>query len=658
MNLLTPLGLLGLIGLIALVAIYLLKPNYQHKAVSSTYIWKLSLKYKRKSVPISKLRNILLLICQILIIVLCAFMLTQPFVSSDNPAARAEKIFILDASASMQTEKEGVTRFERAVNMIKDDTAAALADENGMVTIILAGEKAECVFKRETAEGLSSINAELAAFANPVNGSCTYGEADVSGALGLAEEVLMQNPEAEVVFYTDNTYVNSGDVTVRNVFDKGTEWNASIGDVSATVSSGYYIFRAVVGCYGRNTQLTLNLDIYGTNSEQRTISVSYDLRFENDETKTLIIRTRPKFTADGEEFEDEDKIEEGAIYLDYADTAIYSFESVHAYFSELDDSFDKDDTFDLYGGKQEKLRVQYYSSKSNPFVAAAIMGQREILKKKWDVEFVQVQSGDPEFEGFDFYIFEDTMPIVVPTDGVVMLLNPQTIPFNVSMAINQTPKTGVFTLEAGTEHPITSYLPLNEIGVSSYLTAISSDGFDELMYCNGEPVFFAKNEVDCKQMVMLFSVNMSHQAIFVDFPMMFGNIFDYYFPQTIDKTVFNVGESVSIRARGESINVTGPEMNDTFTAFPSSVKLVQPGKYTLTQPIMAPLTYATRFSVRNFFVRVPMSENNIYAEFDEIPPLQGAKKPEPASVDLVFYLAIALVVLLFAEWFLQSKVRF
>lgn len=39
MSLLLPLGLLGLLGLVALLIIYILKPNYQQKVVSSTFVW-------------------------------------------------------------------------------------------------------------------------------------------------------------------------------------------------------------------------------------------------------------------------------------------------------------------------------------------------------------------------------------------------------------------------------------------------------------------------------------------------------------------------------------------------------------------------------------------------------------------------------------------
>ena len=67
-ELLMPLGLLGLLGIAVLIIIYILKPNYQQKIVSSTYVWKLSLKYRKRRIPIQRFRNILTFICQMLIL--------------------------------------------------------------------------------------------------------------------------------------------------------------------------------------------------------------------------------------------------------------------------------------------------------------------------------------------------------------------------------------------------------------------------------------------------------------------------------------------------------------------------------------------------------------------------------------------------------------
>ena len=84
MSWLTPLGFLGLLGIVILIIIYILKPNYQQKFISSTFIWKLSLKYKKKRLPISKLRNLLLIICQILIITACACIFAKPILKNNE----------------------------------------------------------------------------------------------------------------------------------------------------------------------------------------------------------------------------------------------------------------------------------------------------------------------------------------------------------------------------------------------------------------------------------------------------------------------------------------------------------------------------------------------------------------------------------------------
>ena len=152
MSWLYPLGFLGLIGLIVLAVIYLIKPNYQNKFISSTFVWKLSLKYRKKRLPISKLRNIILIICQVLAITACSFLLAQPFIDGDDANAGKEKVIIIDASANMLAEVEGVTRFDRAV-----DGAEALAketlDNGGAVSVILASRKASVLVQRLDSEG-------------------------------------------------------------------------------------------------------------------------------------------------------------------------------------------------------------------------------------------------------------------------------------------------------------------------------------------------------------------------------------------------------------------------------------------------------------------------------------------------------------------------
>ena len=143
MSWLTPIGLLGLISLIILIIIYLIKPNYQNKIISSTFIWKLSLKFKKKKIPISKLRNVLLFLCQVLAITVASLILAQPYI--DNSVATSnEKVLIIDASGSMMASVGQQTRFERAVESVREEADKILGENGGKVSIIMSARTSDC----------------------------------------------------------------------------------------------------------------------------------------------------------------------------------------------------------------------------------------------------------------------------------------------------------------------------------------------------------------------------------------------------------------------------------------------------------------------------------------------------------------------------------
>ena len=149
MELLRPLGLLGLLGIAILILIYILKPNYQQKIISSTYVWKLSLKYRRKQVPINRLLSILLLILQILVIAACAMVLAQPFIpSSADRKNEGEKIAVIDASADMLAARNGLTRFERAVEEVRALAVETIDRNASCITVILADDNPSVIVYR------------------------------------------------------------------------------------------------------------------------------------------------------------------------------------------------------------------------------------------------------------------------------------------------------------------------------------------------------------------------------------------------------------------------------------------------------------------------------------------------------------------------------
>ena len=153
---LIPLGLLGLLGIVALILIYIIKPNFQQKLLSSTFLWRLSLKFKKKKIPLSRLRNILLIACQVLIITAIAAILAKTIHVLKEKATQPEVVLVIDSSASMRAGTEESTRYERAVEAAVRQ-AGETFDRDGIVSVILAGNDNRFLVERAYADSRDSV---------------------------------------------------------------------------------------------------------------------------------------------------------------------------------------------------------------------------------------------------------------------------------------------------------------------------------------------------------------------------------------------------------------------------------------------------------------------------------------------------------------------
>ena len=81
--------------------------------------------------------------------------------------------------------------------------------------------------------------------------------------------------------------------------------------------------------------------------------------------------------------------------------------------------------------------------------------------------------------------------------------------------------------------------------------------------------------------------------------------------------------------------------------------LKNPGVYTVTQMPISGVEV-----VESFFVKIPAEECNTARTVDTLPNPYVEKVEEGFDYDLLMYFALALVVLLFAEWWLQSREYF
>lgn len=648
MSILLPLGLLGLLGIAVLILIYILKPNYQQKLVSSTYIWELSLKYRKKKIPISRLRNLIILICQLLIIAACAMILAQPVIRAEKMESN-ERIALIDASAGMLATDGADTRFVRAVNQVKE-LAEETFSQAGIITVILVDEQPTFIARRADQtmrEELLAQLDELARCENNVPVHCTYGVADIDAGMELAEQVLEENPTASVRLYTGKEFIDSGIVDVIDV-GVDTEWNAAIVSASAEMDENFYSFSVEVASYGIGANLRVNCEVYGVNGQDRTEILSLPARCDVGETVTV------EFNSDSVDM---------MIYMfDYVRVSI---EAVDAGGAVLTDSFSYDDTFYLYGGTPQKINIQYASPKPNPFVSGILIGLRDSLSSRWDIDLTEVRGENamPEIAGFDFYIFEHKMPEILPTDGVVFLINPDVSPEGAGITLNANDVSGDFTLRSGGAHPITDRVNAEEITVSKYKRVTLADGFETLLYIGNDPALMIKNEPGVKIALLTFSLNSSNFSVLAGFPSLMYNMISYFFPSTITDSeemgssaryIFEVNDTVTLNAKGPFLTVTDSSGTKTeFDEFPAGIEAVRPGTYTVSQ---IPLSGVE--TVERFYVRIAAAESDIGLVLEELYSPYVDIPEQFNDFDLLLYFAIALVALEFIEWILQTREHF
>ena len=630
MTWLAPIGFLGLVGIILLIVIYVIKPNYQKKMVSSTFVWQLSLKYRRKRLPISRLNNVLIFLCQLMILTLCGLLLARPVIEQQKMGDENERVIIIDASASMRVSDGGATRFERAVNEARI-FAEATVENGGVVSLIVADADPEYEIQRS-----GDLGEVLAAIDKLVEGEgmCGYGSADMDTAVSLTEEVLRYNTEAQVFLYTGTEYLQKNGINVVDV-SKESEWNAAILNCTAEMNeNNHYEIKIDVGCYNRTESVTVYCEVHGANGKENKILLQRPEYFDpSDEENTVI------FTTD-----------------DMSGAPLYSFDYLEVYVA-VEDSFTEDNSFFLYGGTKPTIKIQYASSVPNNYFGGVARTIRQMMKDKWNVEFKELKADEKAAtEGYDLYIFEHKMPTVMPTDGVVLLVDPYGSPEGAGITFGNVHEVkSDSTLASGVTHDLMKYVDSSRVTIAKYTEILSYDGYDELAYYNGNPVILAKDTDEAKVVVWAFDLNYSNLIAMPDFSFLMYNMFNYYIPATLSSNAFDIGDSVEITARGNDLKVEGGG-----SEYPTDGKsctiaeLTSPGTYTVTQ---RPMT-GDSLIIENFFVRIPTDESNLTRQVDSLPLADVDVETRIEFEDLLFYFAIALVSFMFIEWILQIKKNF
>ena len=173
------------------------------------------------------------------------------------------------------------------------------------------------------------------------------------------------------------------------------------------------------------------------------------------------------------------------------------------------------------------------------------------------------------------------------------------------------------------------------------------------MDCNGNPVFAVKDDSDKKVVVMGFSLHYSSLPIDADFALIMLNLFEYFFPSTVEKNAFEVNEVISFQSRGESLTVTrdgSSQEEAVFTEFPAKLEVDIPGTYVLEQE-----TFTGKPVTEYIYVRIPAEESNIWKKEDALRAPVKTIDDSGHYNDLLLYIAATMVAILFIEWWLHSR---
>ena len=94
----------------------------------------------------------------------------------------------------------------------------------------------------------------------------------------------------------------------------------------------------------------------------------------------------------------------------------------------------------------------------------------------------------------------------------------------------------------------------------------------------------------------------------------------------------------------------GPQLDVTLEELPTEIVVSQPGTYTMTQYLMSGDP-----SIEYIYVKIPSIESNINHTEETLVNPYFFEVTEESYIDLLFYFALAVVALLFIEWWLKSR---
>jgi hypothetical protein len=313
-------------------------------------------------------------------------------------------------------------------------------------------------------------------------------------------------------------------------------------------------------------------------------------------------------------------------------------------FVEVQDGFPADNSIAICPDRQLTRNVTLVS-KSPLYLQSALkaLGNCKVTVSK--------TPQGAKLTGQDLYIFDGIAPEVYPTDGSVLIFGTQLLPDGLSCAETEYTEAAL-RADPDLNSPLYKGLSLGETVVSIYTPLQGNLAWQEAFFC-GEHAVIATRSISStrKIAVVSFDLHDTNLPMQINFPVLMRNLVSYCVPPFVDGTDFVAGKPVmlTVTPNTKDLYVEYPDgqVSTLSTKFETvAVPTNQAGIYT------AAITTADGGQYAEFFVHPPAEESrkNVYPPLLlELQALEGTE-PEDALIEIWFWVALGLLLLILTEW--------
>ncbi len=578
MRFLYPAGLWALMGVPLLILVYLFKPKHEDRIVSSTFLWKLSERFRKKQIPAQRLKKILVFLLQLLMIITGSLLIAQPRIALKG--AGVDYIAILDVSGSMRiTGEDGVSRFDNARQSILD--YAKRLDFGSAMTVLTAD--AETARLAERTQSFEEVRSAVS------RAVCGWGNGDITSAMAAAQALVWAHPNAQVYLYTDKDYAETERVTVVNVATTN-EWNVAITGMTAALSGTGTTFTSTIVSYGKGAPLTMALYVDGALQAARIVDCP-----------------------NGE-----------AVAVSWQMDGVYEFGSAKV-LVEAEDGLREDNEYWLFNRPANSIRALLISEK--PFYVRNVLGAYPAVSLHEALSPEEADSG-----GYDLYIYDGLLPKILPEDGAVWLINPPAAPAGWNIGFGEEIMGGSLSPAREFDDDIYSVLTRNlqcrDVSILQFREVQSSGSFAPVLLCGDLPVVLAgRSEAGARRMLLMFDLHDSNLPLLTDYVFLIGNMLDYSTPAMLEIYAYDAGTPISAKVLPfcEEVFLQTPAdgiLRIPFDTTHADFSASRPGVYTLLQKL-------TNGSAQycDFYAHMPFAEGNTAPAID---PRRLAFSVDPA----------------------------